>query len=102
MKTKVLVNNKSRIRKGLEPIQPAVTIARFSITELSEAEREWIASHYNDEEDSVYMRNVKNAGPSDLLFVEDAAEKEVIEAIRAAISEQEHKRQYAAGRKKKA
>jgi hypothetical protein len=45
------------------------------------------------------MRNVKNARPSDLLFVEDAAEKEVIEAIRAAISEQEHKRQHTASRK---
>jgi hypothetical protein len=40
MKTKVLVDNKSRIRKGLEPIQPAVTIAQFSITQLSDAERE--------------------------------------------------------------
>jgi hypothetical protein len=92
MKTKVQIDNKARIRKGLEPIQPSITTAEFSVDALNEEEREWVAKHYNDREDSIYLTNVKVANPKDLFTVEEISENAVISAIRERVASERVRR----------
>jgi hypothetical protein len=84
METKVQIDNKSRIRKGLDPIHPAIQKIDFSLEHLTDAEREWVANHYDQDGNTVYIRK-ENRGTDIILFtVERTNGDDVIQAIQAA------------------
>jgi len=59
----------------------------------------WVAKHYNDDEDSIYVANVKRANPKDLFTVEEISEKAVISAIRDRVASERVRRERATKKK---
>jgi hypothetical protein len=86
LKTKVQIDNKSRIEEGLDPIQPSETTVEFSLGELSTAERKWVAKHYSDHDASIGLGTGTRRS---FLLVVRTEEKDIISVIRAYIGKQE-------------
>jgi Methyltransferase domain len=84
VKTRVQIDNKIRIRNGLEPIHPTVGIAEIPINAFDPIEQSWVISHHNG--DSIYLRNVQEANPKDLLHVEEISEQGVYSAVRTQVA----------------
>jgi hypothetical protein len=87
VKTKVQVDNKIRIRKGLKPIYPSIGIAEIPIDAFDEAERNWVAKHHNG--DSIYLKNLQKGNPKDLLSVEEISGQGIYSAIRVRVASEE-------------
>jgi len=100
MKTKVQIDNKSRILKLLDPIHPAIQEVDFQLNRLSESERQWVATHYDSCENTVYIHKEISRNQLALLTVEQPDENHVIEAIQAHVSSLAEKKTAKASKKK--